>query len=158
MADPTDMLDLVPQVLVPGRVFAIALRDPSTRAVLIPAGTVLTPALIDQLYRTNLHTRAAVCVGTEQVELPVEAPPAFKPLRPEDFYTVSRLRSSVRGLRQLLAWAAGVIALLFFSTGNPTHLAALGGAFLALLGAYGLQFGLVALTGRRLESHVGPAR
>lgn len=152
------MFDIVPQVLVPGRVFAISLRDPSTKAVLIPAGTVLTAQLIDHLYRTNLHARAAVCIGSEVVDFPAETAGAGRQLKPEDFYTVSRLRHSVRGLRHLLTWAAGVIALLFLTTGNPTHLAALGGAFLALLGAFGLQFGLVAMTSRRLEAVSGPAR
>ncbi len=149
------MFDIVPHVLIPGRLFAISLRDPKTKAVLIPAGTVLTPQLIAQLYRTKLHARAAVCVGSEQEDVPQPVVGGPKPLSADDFYTVSRLRDSVRGLRHLLMWAAGVIALLFLTTGNPAHLAALAGAFVALLGAFGLQFGLVSMTSRRLEAHMG---
>lgn len=152
------MFDFVPQVLVPGRVFAISMRDPATKTVLIPAGTVLTKQLVEQLYRTNLHARAAVCVGSEQIETTETENAGVRPLQREDFYTVSRLRHSVRGLCHLLTWAAGVIAFLFLTTGNPTHLAALAGAFVSLLGAFGLQFGLVALTSRRLDAHAGAVR
>lgn len=138
--------------LQPGRVLAVTMRDPRTRAIFLPGRTVLTRELIEQIYRAGLAEYAAGCVGEGFVpiddgeELPLSLPPKV-------FYEVKRLRLAASDFRAIQGFSVLVCAILYYFTKEQLMALSLGIAAAGIAGAYTYSLFLADRTHREIVRH-----
>ncbi|MEB3297991.1 MAG: hypothetical protein VKO21_00710 [Candidatus Sericytochromatia bacterium] len=134
--------------LSPGQLLVRPLRDPGSRAIFLPAGTVLSERLIRRLRRASLEEACLACVGEPPWgRLPqptVEVARRNLARRPtgglEDVFQSASLRQADQALWTMMLvvlLGAAVAALIL---GDPRLLDLALGATLVLLAAVGFHF------------------
>jgi hypothetical protein len=108
-------------LLVPGQRLVISLKDPQTRVVLLPAGTILTPGLIATLGRAGLDSYTALCIGDEVEDSPQD-PVAETVVDIPQLRAFERVQRSSWTLRNLLTGLLAIVAGIYLVGHDPAAL------------------------------------